>query len=338
MKKKKRMLKNLMTDLTHKVIILGSGSAGYTAALYASRANLQPLLISGNQVGGQLVITNDVENYPGFVDKITGFELTEKMKEHAIKFGTKIVNDHIKRIEISKIGDDINYFKLFGANNDVYESLSLIVSTGATAKWLGLESEQNFVGHGVSACATCDGFFYKKKVVAVVGGGNTAAEEALFLTNYASKVYLVHRRDKLRAEHILQDRLAKNSKIEYIWNHVVEEVIGEETPRKKVTGLRLKSTINDSIKEIEINGLFIAIGHKPNSEIFKEILDIDNEGYIKTNGKSTLTNVDGIFAAGDVQDKIYRQAVTAAGTGCMAALDAEKYLAKIDDGLYQANP
>ncbi len=305
-----------------KTIIIGSGPAGYTAAIYAARANLEPILVSGMQPGGQLTITTDVENYPGFADVIQGPWLMEQMAKQAEHVGTRLINDHIKSVDFSK-----RPFTLVGESDDVYEADSVIIATGAQAKWLGLESEKKFQGFGVSGCATCDGFFFKNKNVIVVGGGNSAVEEALYLTNHAAKVYVVHRRDSFKSEKILQDRLFKNPKIEVIWNHALDEVLGSEGP-KSVTGARLKNTIDGSIQEIKIDGIFIAIGHKPNSDLFKATgLDIDSEGYIITKKGATSTNIAGVFAAGDIQDKIYRQAVTAAGTGCMAALEVEKFLA-----------
>lgn len=306
-----------------KVLIIGSGPAGYSAAIYAARANLQPILVSGMQPGGQLTITTDVENYPGFADVIQGPWLMEQMEKQALHVGTTIISDHIKQVDFSK-----RPFRIIGESDDVYEADSVIISTGAQAKWLGLESEKKFQGFGVSGCATCDGFFFRNKNVIVVGGGNSAVEEALYLTNHAKKVFVVHRRDKFKSEKILQDRLFKNEKIEVIWNHALEEVVGIESPARSVTGARLKNTVDGSIKEIAIDGIFIAIGHKPNSDIFKNSgLEIDDEGYIITKKGSAKTNIDGVFAAGDIQDKIYRQAITAAGSGCMAALDAEKFLA-----------
>jgi len=309
---------------THKtkVIIIGSGPAGYTAAIYAARANLQPILVSGMQPGGQLTITTDVENYPGFADVIQGPWLMEQMSKQAEHVGTRLITDHIKSVDFSK-----RPFTLVGESDDIYEADAVIISTGAQAKWLGLESEKKFQGFGVSGCATCDGFFFKNKNVIVVGGGNSAVEEALYLTNHAAKVFVVHRRDSFKSEKILQDRLFKNPKIEVIWNHALDEVLGSENP-KSVTAARLKSTVDGSTQEIKIDGIFIAIGHKPNSDLFKATgLDIDAEGYILTKKGSSSTNIPGVFAAGDIQDKIYRQAVTAAGTGCMAALEVEKFLA-----------
>ncbi|MDA0902512.1 MAG: thioredoxin-disulfide reductase [Proteobacteria bacterium] len=309
---------------THKtkVAIIGSGPAGYSAAIYAARANLEPIMIQGMQPGGQLTITTDVENYPGFADVIQGPWLMEQMQKQAEHVGTKIISDHIKEVDFSK-----RPFTLKGESDDVYEAQSVIIATGAQAKWLGLESEKKYQGFGVSGCATCDAFFFKNKDVAVIGGGNTAIEEALYLTNHAKKVYLVHRRDEFRAEKVLQERIFKNEKIEVVWNHVLEEVLGEDDP-KNVTGVKLKSTQDGSFKEITLDGVFIAIGHKPNTDLFKNTdLEMDNEGYINTAADSTKTNIAGVYAVGDVQDKIYRQAITAAGTGCMAALEIEKFLA-----------
>ena len=306
-----------------KVLILGSGSAGLTAAIYAARANLKPILVSGMQPGGQLTITTDVENYPGFADVIQGPWLMQQMEEQAKKVGTEIVPDHIKEVDFSK-----RPFVLKGESGDTYKAETLIISTGAAAKWLGLESEQKFQGFGVSGCATCDGFFFKNKEVIVVGGGNAAVEEAIYLTNHCSKVYLVHRRDSLRAEKILQDRLFDNKKIEMIWNHQLIEILGDENP-KNVTGAILENTQNGQKKEMKIDGVFVAIGHKPATTIFENSgLTLDKGGYIVTKAGTTLTNIAGIYAAGDVQDKIYRQAVTAAGSGCMAALDAERFLSE----------
>ena len=305
-----------------KVIILGSGPAGLSAAIYAARANLQPIVINGIQPGGQLTITTDVENYPGFAEAIQGPWLMEQMTKQAEHVGTKIIYDHIKQVDFSK-----KPFTLIGESDDIYEADAVIISTGASAKWLGLESEKKFQGFGVSGCATCDGFFFKNKEVIVVGGGNSAVEEALYLTNHAKKVYVVHRRDSFKSEKILQDRLFKNPKIEVIWNHQLHEVTGSSEP-KSVTGVVLKNTQNSQLKEMAIDGVFIAIGHKPNTDIFKNTaLKLDEEGYIITKAGTTQTNIPGIYAAGDVQDRIYRQAVTAAGTGCMAALEIEKYLA-----------
>jgi len=308
---------------THKtkVAIIGSGPAGYSAAIYCARANLQPILINGNQPGGQLTITTDVENYPGFANAIQGPWLMEQMEKQALHVGTKIIFDHISQVDFA-----MRPFKLIGESGDIYEAETVIICTGAQARWLGLPSEKKFQGYGVSGCATCDGFFFKNKEVMVIGGGNSAIEEAIYLTNHASKVYVVHRRDKFRGEKIMQDRLFSNKKIEVIWNHELDEVLGSEAP-KLVTSARLKNTVDGSIKEMKIDGIFIAIGHKPNSEMFKNTgIEIDSEGYINTKPDSTATSVKGVFAAGDIQDKIYRQAVTAAGTGCMAALEVERLL------------
>ena len=279
-------------------------------------------MINGIQPGGQLTITTEVENYPGFAEAIQGPWLMEQMEKQAVHVGTQILHDHIEKVDFSN-----RPFKLIGESGDIYEADSVVIATGAQAKWLGLESEKKFQGFGVSGCATCDGFFFKKKEVIVMGGGNSAVEEALYLTNHASKVYVVHRRDKFKAEKILQDRLFANPKIEVIWNHALEEVLGSENP-KTVTGARLKNTVDGSIREMKIDGIFIAIGHKPNSDLFKNTgIEIDEEGYIITKPNSTVTAIAGVYAAGDIQDKIYRQAVTAAGTGCMAALEIEKFLA-----------
>jgi thioredoxin reductase (NADPH) len=312
-----------MTKHKTKVLIIGSGPAGYSAAIYAARASLEPILVTGMQPGGQLTITTDVENYPGFADVIQGPWLMEQMQKQAEHVGTKFLYDYISKVDFSK-----RPFTAFCDGGDEIEADSVIISTGAQAKWLGLDSEKKFQGFGVSGCATCDGFFFKNKDVLVIGGGNTAVEEALYLTNHAKKVYVVHRRDQFKAEKILQDRLFKNEKIEVIWNHTLDEVLGVEKPAKSVTGVRLKNTIDGNFKEVNVDGVFIAIGHKPNSDIFKETgLEIDSEGYITTKVGGTSTNIKGVFACGDIQDKIYRQAVTAAGTGCMAALEVEKFLA-----------
>jgi thioredoxin reductase (NADPH) len=299
-----------MANYKTKILILGSGSAGLTAAIYAARANLKPILISGTQPGGQLTITTDVENYPGFADVIQGPWLMEQMENQAKKVGTQIISDHIKEVNF-----DQRPFILTGESNDQYQAETLIISTGAAAKWLGLETEQKFQGFGVSGCATCDGFFFKDKEVIVVGGGNVAVEEAIYLTNHCKKVYLVHRRDSLRAEKILQDRLFTNDKIEILWNQQLIEILGDENP-KNVTGAILKNTQNGNEEKRKIDGIFIAIGHKPATSIFTNSgLKLDDEGYIITKAGTSMTNIDGIYAAGDVQDKIYRQAVTAAGSG-----------------------
>ncbi len=304
-----------------KCLIIGSGPAGCTAAIYAARANLEPIMVRGLEPGGQLTITTDVENYPGFADVIQGPWLMEQMSGQAANVGTELITDYITEIDSSS-----RPFKCYGESGQIYIADTIIISTGAKAKWLGLESESKFMGAGVSSCATCDGFFYKNKPVMVVGGGNTAAEEALFLTNFASKVYLIHRRDSLRAEKVMQKRLFEHSKIEIIWDHVLHEVLGDEGPLGGVNGATIKSTKKDEYTNLDVEGVFIAIGHKPNTDLFKGILTMDEEGYILTEPDSTKTNIKGIYASGDVQDKIYRQAVTAAGTGCMAALEAERYL------------
>ena len=305
-----------------KVLILGSGPAGLTAAIYAARASLEPLLVHGIQPGGQMTITTDVENYPGFADVVQGPWLMEQMQAQAEAVGTKFVADEIVSVDLSR-----RPFHATGDSGDGFSFESLIITTGAQARWLGLESEQKFQGFGVSACATCDGFFFRGKDVIVVGGGNTAVEEALYLTNHASKVTLVHRRDALRAEKILQQRLLSHPKIEVQWDTVLDEVLGDANPLG-VTGARLRNLKTGKAHDAKVDGVFIAIGHTPNTEVFKGHLDMDDEGYLVTQADSTRTNIPGVFAAGDVQDKIFRQAVTAAGTGCMAALEAEKFLAE----------
>ena len=304
-----------------KVLIVGSGPAGYTAAVYAARAALEPMLVTGIEVGGQLGITTDVENYPGFAEVIQGPWLMEQMADQARNVGTRLVNDLIGAVDLSR-----RPFRCAGDGGDSYTAETIIVATGAQARWLGLDSEAAFRGFGVSACATCDGFFFRGKEIGVVGGGNTAVEEALYLTNHASKVTLIHRRDRLRAEKILQRRLFSNDRIEVIWDSVVEEVLGNREP-PEVTGLRLRNVGTGATGELAVAGLFVAIGHDPATQLFRGQLDMDAEGYIRTAPDSTATSVPGVFAAGDVQDKVYRQAVTAAGTGCMAALEAEKFLA-----------
>jgi thioredoxin reductase (NADPH) len=311
-----------MANLTHsKVVIIGSGPAGYTAAIYAARAMLEPVLIQGFQPGGQLTITTDVENYPGYADVIQGPWLMEQMQKQAEHVGTKLVSDHVNSIDMSQ-----QPFRLTCDSGDIYMAETVILSTGAQAKWLEMPSEQKFKGYGVSACATCDGFFYRGKNVIVVGGGNTAVEEALFLTNFADKVTVVHRRDHFRAEKILQDRLAKNPKINVVWDSAVDEVMGDDKPMK-VQRVRLKNVKTGATTEMPIDGVFIAIGHVPSTELVLGKLEMKSSGYIKTQPYSTATSVPGIFAAGDVTDDVYRQAVTAAGMGCMAALEAERYLA-----------
>ena len=304
-----------------KVLILGSGPAGYTAAIYASRAMLKPILVYGSQPGGQLSTTTDVENYPGYSKVIQGPWLMEEMKGQAEAVGTEMIQDHINKVDLS-----VKPFKAVGDSGNVYTADSLIISTGAQARWLNIKSEQDFRGFGVSACATCDGFFFKDKEVAVVGGGNAAVEEAMFLTKFASKVKLIHRRNELRAEKMLQEKLKSNKKIEIIWDSIVEEVLGKEKP-KTMSGIKIKNIKNDQVKELKVDGLFIAIGHDPATSLFKDQLKMDKAGYLITKPDSTETNIPGVFAAGDVKDKIFRQAVTAAGMGCMSALEAEKYLA-----------
>ena len=303
-----------------KVLIIGSGPAGYTAAVYAARAMLKPIMVLGIEPGGQLTTTTDVENYPGFAKVIQGPWLMEQMRDQAKAVGTEMIEDHISSVNLKS-----KPFEAVGDGGQKYTADSIIISTGAQAKWLDIESEQKFRGFGVSACATCDGFFFKDKIVAVVGGGNAAVEEAMFLTKFASKVHLIHRRDSLRAEKLLQKKLMENKKIEIIWDSVVEEVIGNEDP-KNVRGLKIKNVKTNDIKELKIDGLFIAIGHDPATELFKDQLNMDKEGYLLTKPDSTETNIPGVFAAGDVKDKIFRQAVTAAGMGCMSALEAEKFL------------
>ena len=305
-----------------QVLIIGSGPAGYTAAIYASRAGLKPRMVRGMVPGGQMTTTTEVENYPGFADVIQGPWLMGQMEGQARSVGTDMVEDLITSVDLSQ-----RPFKAVGDSADTYSGNALIITTGAQARWLGLESEEQFKGFGVSACATCDGFFYKDQQVAVIGGGNTAAEEAMFLTNFASKVTLVHRRGELRAEKILQDRLLANSKIEVMWDSVLEEVIGAGDPMG-VTGAKIKNVKSGEVTEIPVHGVFIAIGHTPATELFNGQLNMDDEGYLNTAADSTRTNIPGVFAAGDVQDKIYRQAVTAAGTGCMAALEAQQFLAE----------
>ncbi len=314
-----------MSERKHsRVLIVGSGPAGYTAAIYAARASLAPMVVRGLEPGGQMTITTDVENYPGFSEIIQGPWLMEQMAEQARSVDAELIDDMITEIDLSS-----RPFSAKGDSGNAYSGDSVIIATGAQARWLGLPSEERFKGFGVSACATCDGFFFRQKQVIVVGGGNTAVEEAIYLTNHASKVTLVHRRDELRAEKILQKRLFDNEKIAILWNHVLEEVLGEQEP-PGVTGVRLRHVRTNESREMAVDGVFIAIGHTPSTELFRGQVEMDDEGYIATAADSTATNIPGVFAAGDVQDKIYRQAVTAAGTGCMAALEAEKFLAEHD--------
>jgi len=314
-----------MSDSKHcRLLILGSGPAGYTAAVYAARANLKPVMVTGLQQGGQLTTTTDVDNWPGDDQGVQGPELMERMRKHAERFDTEIIFDHIHTAELSQ-----RPFKLTGDAGS-YTCDALIIATGASAMYLGLDSETAYAGKGVSACATCDGFFYRNKPVAVIGGGNTAVEEALYLANIASKVTVIHRRDKFRSEKILSDKLIEKSKtgnVEIEWNHTLEEVLGDDMG---VTGMRIKSTLDGSSKDVDLHGVFIAIGHRPNTEIFKGQLDMDDHGYIHVKsgieGNATATSIPGVFAAGDVMDSVYKQAVTSAGAGCMSALDVEKYL------------
>jgi thioredoxin reductase (NADPH) len=313
-----------MTSKHAKVIILGSGPAGYTAAIYASRAMLKPMVIQGSQPGGQMTITTDVENYPGFADVIQGPWLMEQMRLQAEHVGAEMVLDLIVKVDLKA-----RPFRLEGDSGDTYTCDALIIATGAQARWLGLPSEQRFKGYGVSACATCDGFFYKGRRVAVIGGGNTAVEEALFLTNFAEKVTVVHRRDKFRAEKILQERLFKHPKVEVVWNTVLEEVVGAEDGRS-VTGAVLRNVATGETSKLALDGVFVAIGHVPATELFKSQLETTSGGYLITAPDSTRTSIPGVFAAGDVKDEVFRQAVTAAGMGCMAALEAERYLAKLE--------
>jgi thioredoxin reductase (NADPH) len=311
----------MTNSISTRLAVLGSGPAGYTAAIYAARAGLQPVVIQGIQPGGQLTTTTDVENYPGFRDVIQGPWLMEEMQAQAEHVGTKVVWDHVSRVDLSR-----RPFLLVGDSGTEYHADALVIATGAQANWLGLPSEEHMKGRGASACATCDGFFYRGKKVAVIGGGNTAVEEALYLTNHSHDVTLIHRRDPLRAEKILQDRLFANPNIKVIWDSEVVEFVGGGDPEALV-GLDIRNKLTGEVSRVECEGAFVAIGHKPATELFEGQLDLDSEGYIKVEVGTTKTNIAGVFACGDVMDKIYRQAVTAAGTGCMAALDAEKYLA-----------
>jgi thioredoxin reductase (NADPH) len=319
-----------MTKKHAKVLILGSGPAGYTAAIYAARAMLKPVLIQGSQPGGQMTITTDVENYPGFADVVQGPWLMEQMRLQAEHVGTEMVMDLIVKVDLHT-----RPFRLEGDSGDIYTCDALIIATGAQARWLGLPSEERFKGYGVSACATCDGFFYKGKRVAVIGGGNTAVEEALFLTNFADKVTVVHRRDSFRAEKILQQRLFNHPKIEVVWNSALAEVVGADSPRG-VSGAVLKNVRTGATSTIEVDGVFVAIGHAPATELFKGQLETTPAGYLITEPDSTRTSIPGVFAAGDVKDEVFRQAVTAAGMGCMAALEAERYLAKVENAVRAA--
>nr|WP_298686719.1 thioredoxin-disulfide reductase [uncultured Dongia sp.] len=320
-----------MTQEIHtKALIIGSGPAGYTAAIYTARANLKPILVQGIQPGGQMTITTDVENYPGFADVIQGPWLMEQMQKQAEHVGTRTIFDTILEIDFSR-----RPFRCTGDSGDVYVAETLIIATGAQARWLGLESEKKFQGFGVSACATCDGFFFREKEVVIVGGGNTAVEEAIYLTNHATKVTMVHRRDHFRAEKIMQDRLFRNPKINVVWNSVVEEVLGDTDPLG-VTGVKVKNVQTGEVTTIPADGFFVAIGHSPATSLFKGKLELDAEGYLITKPDSTATNIPGVFAAGDVKDKVFRQAVTAAGMGCMAALEAERFIAAHEHDTAQA--
>jgi thioredoxin reductase (NADPH) len=300
------------------MVIIGSGPAGLTAAVYAARANLQPLLIEGKEPGGQLTLTTMVENFPGFADGILGPKLMDEMRAQAQRFGTEIVNGYVHKVKLQE-----HPFRVYYADQEVVAK-TVVISTGSSAKLMGIETELQLMGHGVSTCATCDGFFYRGKEIAVVGGGDSAVEEATFLTKFATKVSLIHRRDTLRASKIMQDRAFSNSKIEFVWDTVVDEVLGKK--ETGVTGLKLRNVKTENASELKVDGLFVAIGHNPNTEIFKGQIDLDSHGYIKTHHDSTRTNIPGVFACGDVQDPVFRQAVTAAGSGCMAAIEAERWL------------
>lgn len=315
-----------------RMLIIGSGPAGYTAAIYAARANLEPMLVQGIQPGGQLTITTDVENYPGFADAIQGPWLMEQMSAQAANVGTRMISDIIVDIDFNQ-----RPFRATGDSSDTYVADTVVICTGAQARWLGLESEKQFQGFGVSACATCDGFFYRGKQVAVIGGGNSAVEEALYLTNHASKVTVIHRRDAFRSEKILQDRLFANPKIEVIWDSVLEDVLGDTSgPMKSVNGIRIRNVKTDQRSDLPVDGVFVAIGHDPATALFKGKLEMDEGGYLITAPDSTATSIPGVYAAGDVKDKVFRQAVTAAGMGCMAALEAEQFIAEQEDSLRSA--
>jgi thioredoxin reductase (NADPH) len=320
-----------MAEHREKIVIIGAGAAGLTAGIYTARANLSPLLIAGLQPGGQMTITTDVENYPGFADVIQGPWLMEQMQKQAEHVGTRIAHDIVTAVDFSR-----RPFTLTCDSGDVYRADSVIVATGAQARWLGIDSEKRFNGRGVSACATCDGFFYRGKPVVVVGGGNTAVEEALYLANIASHVTLVHRRDRLRAERIMQDRLFRHEKVDVVWDHVVDEVLGGDGPMAGVAGVRLRHVTTGATRDLATDGLFVAIGHDPATGPFRDALAADSDGYLIVEPGSTRTNVPGVFAAGDCVDKVFRQAVTAAGLGCMAALEAEKYLASLEDDRAEA--
>ncbi len=309
-----------MAQYVSKIIILGSGPAGYTAAIYAARAGLNPCLISGFEVGGQLTMTTNIENFPGFPLAVSGNELMQKMRQQVLNMGVTIIDDKINGVDFN-----CRPFVLSSENGNCFQTECLIIATGSSAKWLNYEAHKKYIGKGLSTCATCDGFFYKNKTVAVIGGGNAAAEEAVYLTNFASKVILVHRRNELRADQILQQRIFKNPKIEICWNCVVDEILGEDD----VSGIILKNVRSDEKKKIQLSGVFLAIGHTPNTEIFKKYLKLDEDGYIVTKPDSCATNIEGVFAAGDVQDKVFQQAVIAAGSGAKAAMEAQKYLSSL---------
>ena len=308
-----------MALYTTDLLILGSGPAGYTAGIYAARAGLETMIVSGNQEGGQLTMTSSIENFPGF-EEINGFELMNKMKEQAVKLGVKFANDHIVEVDFSN-----RPFVCSSQNGHSYKARAVIIATGSSAKWLNMESEKKYLGYGVSACATCDGFFYRGRTVVVVGGGNSAVSEALYLATLANKVILVHRRNQLRADKILQDRVLNNKKIVVEWNSVVEEILGEDEP-KKVTGIKIRNVETDTVKTLDADGVFVAVGHQPNTDIFKGNIVLDAKGYIETRGKSSETIVEGVFAAGDVKDPKYKQAVISAGSGAIAAMDAIEFL------------
>lgn len=310
-------MRSSVSENVEKVVIIGSGPAGLTAAIYSARANLNPLMIEGEEAGGQLMITTEVENYPGFDHGITGPNLIAVMRKQAERFGTRFITRNVTKVDFSQ-----RPFKIW-IGEKLHLAKSVIISTGASARWLGLPSEKTYMSRGLSACATCDGAFFKNVEVGVVGGGDTAMEEANFLTRFASKVYVIHRRDSFRASKIMQDRTLKNPKIEVLWNKAVDEILGDG---KQLKGVRLKDTVTGETAEMALGGVFVAIGHKPNTDLFKGVLDTDENGYLKTKPGSTYTNIEGVFASGDVQDHVYRQAITAAGTGCMAAIDAERWL------------
>lgn len=314
-----------MSEYVTKVLIIGSGPAGYTAGIYAARAGLKPILVSGSQIGGQLTITTEIENFPGFAEPISGPQLMENMRKQALNVGVQIIDDKITEADFSK-----RPFICNSENGNIFKAQAVIICTGSSARWLNLESEKKYIGFGVSACATCDGFFYRGKEVAVVGGGNSAAEEALYLTNFASKVYLIHRRDALRADAVMQERVKNHQKIQILWDTVVDEVIGSDKPLG-VTGIKIRNVKTDKTSVLNLDGLFIAIGHHPNTDIFREYLKLDQEGYIITAPDSTATNVVGVFAAGDVKDPKFRQAITSAGSGAMAAIETERFLTALGE-------